>query len=121
MEDGYYDPEPDVEGAIELLKSAGYKFDENGRLSAETPIKLEYLTNMTPTNIEIAECVQMDLAEVGIEMSIRTIEQNILLGEKRSGNYEISSASWWADFNDPINMLEMWTTNSGNNYTQFGR
>ena len=121
VEDGYYDPEPEVEGAIELLKSAGYKFDENGRLSDETPIKLEYLTNPNPTNTEIAECVQMDLAEVGIEMSIRTIEQNILLGEKRSGNYEISSASWWADFNDPINMLEMWTTNSGNNYTQFGR
>ena len=121
VEDGYYDPEPDVEGAIELLRSAGYEFDENGKLSSLTPIKFEYLTNPNPTNTEIAECIQMDFAEIGIEMTIRTIEQKVLLGEKRAGNYEISSASWWADFNDPINMLEMWTTTSGNNYIQIGR
>ena len=119
--DGYYDPEPDVEGAIELLKFAGYEFDDSGKLSAATPIRFEYLTNPNPTNTEIAECIQMDFAEIGIEMTIRTIEQKVLLGEKRVGNYDISSASWWADFNDPINMLEMWTTSSGNNYPQFGR
>ena len=28
---------------------------------------------------------------------------------------------WIADFNDPINMLEMWITDSGNNDCQFGR
>ncbi len=119
--DGYYDTEQDVEGAIDLLKSAGYEFDENGMLSEATPIEFEFLTNPNPTNTEIAECIQMDFAEIGIKMTIRTIEQKILLGEKRSGNYDISSASWWADFNDPINMLEMWTTNSGNNNVQFGR
>ena len=119
--DGYYDPEPDVEGAVELLRSAGFEFDGNGKLSAATPIRFEYLTNPNPTSTEIAECIQTDFAEIGIEMSIRTIEQSVLLGEKRAGNYEISSASWWADFNDPINMLEMWATTSGNNYIQIGR
>lgn len=119
--DGYYDTEPDVEGAIELLESAGFRFDENGMLSAETPIRFEYLTNPNPTNTGIAECIQMDLAEIGIEMSIRTLDQKILLAEKRAGNYDVSSASWWADFNDPVNMLEMWVTNSGNNNVQFGR
>ena len=110
-----------MDGAVELLKSAGYEFDENGMLSEATPIEFEFLTNPNPTNTEIAECIQMDFAEIGIKMTIRTIEQKILLGEKRSGNYDISSASWWADFNDPVNMLEMWTTNSGNNNVQFGR
>ena len=28
---------------------------------------------------------------------------------------------WLADFNDPINMLEMWTTDSGNNDVQLGK
>ena len=31
------------------------------------------------------------------------------------------SEGWLADFNDPINMLEMWTSDSGNNDCQFGR
>ena len=119
--DGYYAIEPDVETAVELLKGAGFVFDEQGKLSGETPIEFEYLTNPNPTNTEIAECIQADLAEIGIKMSIRTVDQKVLLGEKRAGNYDISSGGWWADFNDPINMLEMWTTNSGNNNVQFGR
>ena len=119
--DGYFEPEVNVEGAVELLKFAGYEFDENGMLSASTPISFEFLTNTSETNLQIAECIQMDLAEVGINMTIRTVQQSILLDEKRSGHYDIASAGWWADFNDPIDMLECYTTNSGNNGAQFGR
>lgn len=121
VEDGYYGTDVDTEGAIALLKFAGFEFDENGKLSAATPIRFEYVTNTSVTNQEIAECIQMDLAEVGIEMTIRTVQQSILLDEKRSGHYDIASAGWWVDFNDPINMLEIYTTNSGNNGAQFGR
>ena len=121
VDDGYYGIDPDVEGAVELLKFAGYEFDENGQLSDSTPIKFEFVTNTSVTNQEIAECIQMDLASVGIEMKIRTVQQSILLDEKRSGHYDIASAGWWVDFNDPINMLEMYTTNSGNNGAQLGR
>lgn len=121
VEDGYYGKEVDTEGAIALLKFAGFEFDETGKLSASTPIKFEYVTNTSVTNQEIAECIQMDLAEVGIEMTIRTVQQSILLDEKRSGHYDIASAGWWVDFNDPINMLEIYTTNSGNNGAQLGR
>lgn len=49
---GYFDPygiNKNYEGTLEeartLLKAAGYKFDESGMLSAETPISIEYLTN----------------------------------------------------------------------------
>ena len=34
---------------------------------------------------------------------------------------DIARNGWVADFSDPINMLEMWTTESGNNDCQFGR
>ncbi len=121
VEDGYYGTEVDTESAVELLKFAGYEFDDNGLLSASTPIGFEFLTNTSETNQQIAECIQMDLAAIGIDMKIHTVQQNILLDEKRSGHYDIASAGWWADFNDPINMLEMYTTNSGNNGAQFGR
>ena len=118
---GYYGEEVDTEGAIELLKSAGYEFDDSGMLSADTPISFEYLTNESSSHIAIAECVQQDLAMVGIDMTIRTCDWNVFLNDRKAGNYDIARNGWIADFNDPINMLEMWTTDSGNNDVQFGR
>ena len=121
VDDGYYSTEVDVDGARKLLELAGFKFDENGKLSAETPLSFEYLTNTSSAHEAIAECIQQDLAEVGIEMTIRSIDWNVFLNERKEGNYDIARNGWLADFNDPINMLEMWTTDSGNNDAQFGR
>ena len=43
---GYYDPKNvDTDKAIELLKKAGYEFDDSNMLSSETPINMTYLTN----------------------------------------------------------------------------
>ncbi|MBE5800898.1 MAG: peptide ABC transporter substrate-binding protein [Clostridiales bacterium] len=120
VNDGYFAEEVDVEGAIALLESAGFVF-ENGMLSAETPISFEYLTNEGSGHVAIAECVQQDLAAVGITMTIRTCDWNVFLNDRKNGNYDIARNGWLADFNDPINMLEMWETNSGNNDVQFGR
>ena len=119
--DGYFGEEVDVEGAIELLKSAGYEFDANNMLSASTPITFEYLTNNTSGHVAIAECMQQDLAAVGITMTIKSIDWAVFLQERKAGNYDFARNGWIADFNDPINMLEMWTTESGNNDCQFGR
>ena len=121
VEDGYYGTDVDIDGAIELLKSAGFEFDDNGMLSADTPISFEYLTNETSGHVAIAECVQQDLSFVGIDMTIRTCDWNVFLNDRKAGNYDIARNGWVADFNDPINMLEMWETNSGNNDAQFGR
>ena len=118
---GYYPTTVDTEKAIELLKSAGYEFDDNGMLSASTPITFEYLTNESSGHVAIAECIQQDLAAVGITMTIRTCDWNVFLEDRKNSNYDIAREGWIADFNDPINMLEMWTTDSGNNDCQFGR
>jgi len=90
-------------------------------LSAATPISFEYLTNEGSGHVAIAERVQQDLAMVGINMTIRTCDWNVFLNDRKNGNYDIARNGWIADFNDPINMLEMWETNSGNNDVQFGR
>ncbi len=119
--DGYFAEEPDVDQAIELLKSAGFEFDANNMLSASTPISFEYLTNNTSGHIAIAECLQQDFAAVGINMTIKSIDWAVFLNERKEGNFGIARNGWVADFNDPINMLEMWTTVSGNNDAQFGR
>ena len=119
--DGYFAEEPDVDKAIELLKSAGFEFDANNMLSASTPISFEYLTNNTSGHIAIAECLQQDFSAIGINMTIKSIDWAVFLNERKEGNFGIARNGWIADFNDPINMLEMWTTVSGNNDAQFGR
>ena len=121
---GYYNPsysEENVAEAIALLESAGYVFDDSGMLSAETPIAFEYLTNDGTGNVAIGEALQQDFAAIGIDMTIQTVDWNVFLDERKAGNYDIARNGWLADFNDPINMLEMWTTDSGNNDCQFGK
>ncbi len=118
--EGYYAEEPDVEGALALLEEAGFVI-ENGMLSAQTPFSFEYLTNPGTGHEGIAQCIQQDLAMVGIEMTIKTSEWDVFLNERKDGNFDVARNGWIADFNDPINMLEMWITESGNNDAQFGR
>ena len=125
---GYYDPSAintdqsrTLSKARELLMAAGFKFDADGKLSAETPISIEYLTNQTSAHVAIAESLQQDFSAIGIKMTIQVQDWNVFLEERKSGNFDIAREGWIADFNDPINMLEMWITTSGNNDCQFGR
>ena len=123
VEDGYY-PEEVQDAAVEeakaLLEYAGYKFDGD-KLSAETPINITYLTNDGTGHIGVAQIMQQDFAEIGINMTIDKREWNVFLDERKQGNFDFAREGWLADFNDPINMLEMWTSDSGNNDCQFGR
>ena len=87
----------------------------------ETPISLEYLTNEATSHVKIAEAMQQDLAAIGIDMTIKQCDWNVFLQERKNGNFDFAREGWIADFNDPINMLEMWITGSGNNDCQYGR
>ena len=122
---GYYDPTQtgagNVEEAIALLEEAGFEFDDAGMLSDSTPITVEYLTNDGTGHIAIAQSIQQDLAVVGINMEIKSEEWNVFLNDRKNGQFDFAREGWLADYNDPINMLEMWLTDSGNNDAQFGR
>ena len=117
---GYMSLTSDVEGAIALLEEAGYTF-EGGVLSAETPLSFEYLVNPGTQHEGVAQLIQEDLAVVGIQMEIRSVEWNVLPGEMMAGNFDVGRLGMNADFNDPICFLEMFTTASGNNFCQLGR
>ena len=119
--DGYFSVEPDLDGARALLEQAGFKFGADGMLSAETPLSLGYIHNTSSAHARIGEAIQQDLAQLGITLTISSMEWNVFLAERKAGNYDFARNGWIADFNDPINMLEMWTTDSGNNDAQFGR
>lgn len=115
------DEDARIEEAVKYLKAAGFKFDENNMLSSETPITMTYLTNDGTGHVGVAQIVQSDFAMIGIDMDIQQEDWNVFLEDRKQGNFDIAREGWLADFDDPINMLEMWTTESGNNDCQYGR
>ena len=122
---GYYDASATgadmVDEAVELLKGAGFEFNDDNTLSDETPIHLTYLTNDSDAHVKIAESMQQDFALIGVTMDIESKDWQVVLNARKEGQFDVAREGWLADYNDPINMLEMWLTNSGNNDMQFGR
>ena len=64
---------------------------------------------------------QADLSKVGINLKVEQQEWNVFLNSRKDGQFDFAREGWLMDYNDPINMLEMFTTKSGNNDMQFGR
>ncbi|MGG1661275.1 peptide ABC transporter substrate-binding protein [Brevibacillus sp. NRS-1366] len=44
---------------------------------------------------------------LGVDVNISGLEEKVFLQNKRSKNYQFAYRNWSADFNDPINFLEM--------------
>lgn len=124
VDNGYYQDlsvnAGNVNEAIALLEEAGYVF-ENGVLSAETPLKINYLTNDGTGHLAVAQAIQQDLAAVGIEMEIASEDWQTFLNDRKSGNFDVAREGWLADYDDPINMIEMFQSASGNNDMQLGK
>lgn len=117
----YYstDYEANVAEAKSLLESIGL-YDTASDALTQT-VAFTYLTNNSEGNVRIAEAIQADLAMVGIDMSIEQQEWATFLNTRKNGDFDIAREGWLMDYNDPINMLEMWVTTSGNNDCQFGK
>jgi len=113
------DYEANVAEAKSLLESIGL-YDTASDTLTQT-VSFTYLTNNSEGNVRIAEAIQSDLAAVGIDMKIDQQEWNVFLDTRKNGQFDFAREGWIMDYNDPINMLEMWTTESGNNDCQFGR
>lgn len=116
-----YDADAAIKKAVELLSSVGYKFDDNNKLDPSTPIAFEYAINEDTGHQAIAEAIQQDWANIGIECTIQTSEWSTFVQDRKAGKFTVARHGWNADFNDPINMLDMWTSTSNNNEAQLGK
>ena len=127
-EDGYFDAyainkdhEGTVERARELLRAAGFSFGEDGMLSADTPLSIDFLVNKDNGNTALVVPLRKNMEEIGAVLNVRIEDQNTLIADQEAGDYDVVRGGWFADFNDPVNMLEMWITSSGSNACRFGR
>lgn len=112
-----------LKNAVKLLEEAGYTLTDkgDGSYSIEPALGFEYLINDGTGHQQIAEAIQQDLALAGIEISIKTLDWNVFLEDRKNGNFGVAREGWVADYNDPINMLEIFTSQSGNNDMQLGK
>jgi len=115
--DGYFN-DADIDGALQILQDAGFEVVD-GKLA--NPIEVEYLINESTGHQGVAECAQQDLAAIGINITIHTVDWATFVNERQAGNFDVCRHGWLCDFNDPINMLELFTSFSGNNDCQLGK
>lgn len=124
---GYYDATAtganNIEEAVKLLEDCGYSFTENGdgTYAMSPALELTYLTNPSTKHEAVAALIQQDWGKVGISVKVETEDWNVFLEDRKAGKFDVAREGWIADFNDPINMLEMWVSYGGNNDMQFGK
>ena len=97
-----------LEEAKSLLAEAGYPDGEGFPT-------ITYSANDSGYHIPVAEYLQQAWGELGITMNIDKVEWSSFIPMRRAGDYDVSRNGWSMDYNDPSNMLELFTTNNGNN------
>lgn len=102
------DYEANLEAAKQALADAGYP---NG----EGFPTIEYSTNDAGYHTPVAEYLQQAWGELGITVNINKVEWSSFTPMRRAGDYDAARNGWVMDYNDPSNMLELFTTNNGNN------
>jgi oligopeptide transport system substrate-binding protein len=100
-----------VELAKKLLAEAGFP---GGKGLPE----IEYLYNTAETHQKVGVVIAKAWAkELGIKAKPLNQEWKVYLNSQASLDYDVSRAGWVADMEDPINFLEMFITDGGNNNT----
>ena len=102
------DYEANLEAAKQALADAGYPNGEG------FPV-IEYSTNDAGYHTPVAEYLQQAWGELGITVNINKVECASFTPLRRAGDYDASRNGWVMDYNDPSNMIELFTTGNGNN------
>ncbi|MEI0611916.1 peptide ABC transporter substrate-binding protein [Brachyspira pilosicoli] len=98
--------------AKKLLAEAGYPNGENFPI-LEVKVSSGFYTT-------VLEAIQeMWKNNLNIDVVVRTEESKITLPFRQSGNYQMARTSWTGDYNDPLTMLQIMTSDSDINYSSF--
>lgn len=102
------DYDANLEEAKSLLAEAGYPDGEGFPA-------ITYSTNDQGYHMPLAEYLQTAWSELGIDVTIETVEWASFTPQRRAGDYDVCRNGWVMDYDDPSNMLELFQTGNGNN------
>jgi oligopeptide transport system substrate-binding protein len=94
-----------------LMHQAGY--------GPDNPLGLVFETYEEPNNKRIAAVLQAMLRDIWVDIDIVAIDAAVHGRNMTSGNFDIGMASWFADFNDASNFLDLLRADAGNNYGRY--
>ena len=101
------------EEAKALLAEAGYP---NGEGLPE----VTFLYNTNENNKKIAEALQgMWKQNLGVDVTLLNQDWAVFQEERRHGNYMMDRGGWLGDYGDPMTMLDLFASKSGNNDPQW--
>lgn len=103
-----------VEEAKRLLAEAGYP---DGKGFPE----VEFIYNTYATHKKIAEAIQEQLkVNLGITLKLSNMETAVFVDERNKGNFNFCVDAFGTDYADPMSFIDLFTSKSGNNSTQWG-
>ncbi|MCL1964139.1 MAG: peptide ABC transporter substrate-binding protein, partial [Firmicutes bacterium] len=110
--------------ACQMLIDLGYAYIgsiEGGDIKFTDVPAIEFSFNNAGANKLIIEYVQEIWNSFGITSTINTEAWATLQDKLKKGDAEAARMGWIADFSDCVNFLEIFITNSGNNYPRLGK
>jgi oligopeptide transport system substrate-binding protein len=81
-------------------------------------VTLIYNTSDNHAKIALA-VADMWKKNLGVDVKTENQEWGVFLENRQNQNFQIARAGWSADYNDPYNFMEMWTTGNTNNDSKF--
>lgn len=87
----------DVEGAKDLLVEAGYKMNNDGFFYKDgEKLNFTFLARSSGTSVTVAQEMQLQLKEIGIDMDIETIDWNYIYERINDDDYDagIETFGW---------------------------
>lgn len=120
--DGYFDTadyDAYRDQALEILKKY-FVFDaETGRF--ENFPALRYVCNEGAVHEAIGEWIRDTYAAYGIPLEVQAVRWDDYSDVMNNGEFSVLRYGWVVDFDDPLEFLSMWTSNSEDNGIGFGK
>lgn len=112
-ESGHFLPvKADLAKAKKLLAEAGYP---NGKGFPE----IEIIYNTSEGHKKIAEAIQNMWQQLGIKVKLSNMDWKVLLERRHKKDYMVARDGWLGDYVDPMTFLDLFTSYSDNNNTNW--